>query len=91
LAKDVAARHLWCLGAGGHRTFLSTRHGYLYRPPADNHRFDAAFSNSLLKFSHNRTEDIAFGRRLRAGIGRKRRRLASRRGEFLARVCRRTG
>src|SRR5262249_4763805 len=86
LAKDVA-RSPWCVRAGGHRTLLSARNRDLYGTPADNDRFDAALSNPFLKFSQNRTQDIAFGSRLPARICRNRRRLVSRRRGFLARFC----
>ena len=74
--QDVAARHLWCVGTGRHRTLLSARHGYLYRPSADDHRLDAALANSLLKFSQNGAEQVAAGVSLPACVCRKRQTVA---------------
>ena len=56
LTKNIAARHLRCLGIGRHRTLLS---GYLYRPTLDDDGLDAALSNPLLELAQNRAEEVA--------------------------------
>src|ERR1700737_1299174 len=79
LTKNIAARHLRCLGIGRHRTLLS---GYLYRPTLDDDGLDAALSNPLLELAQNRAEEVA------SRVAGRWRRLPVRRRILLTAICR---